>query len=182
MHITLPHTIENGQGEKIIFKEIIKEPDGDKLIIEGFCKPNCGPPMHVHFKQDESLSVRKGRMGYQVFGEEKQFASEGETVFFKRGVAHKFWNAGDDELQMDNWAKPANSLVFFLSSLYQSQLNSGKAQPDRFDGAYLMTRYRREYDMLEIPSFVKKTIIPFTYQLGKLLGKYQKFKDAPTPL
>jgi hypothetical protein len=50
------------------------------------------------------------------------------------------------------------------------------------DAAYLMTRYGSEYDIPEIPKLVKKTIIPFTYFIGRLLGKYKHFKDAPTPL
>jgi len=52
-----PHTIENKFGEKLVFVDRIKEPDGDKLITEGFVKPNAGPPIHVHWKQEESLTV-----------------------------------------------------------------------------------------------------------------------------
>ena len=45
-----------------------------------------------------------------------------------------------------------------------------------------MTRYAGEYDMLDIPRFVKKTIIPLTYQIGRLMGKYAHFANAPKPL
>ena len=82
MEFTLPHTIESGQGEKIIFKEIIKEPDGDKVIIEGYCKPNAGPAMHVHYKQDEAITVGKGKMGCQIFGQEPVYYSPGQTATF----------------------------------------------------------------------------------------------------
>ena len=34
MKTKLPHTIDSGHGEVIIFKEIIHEPDGDKIIFE----------------------------------------------------------------------------------------------------------------------------------------------------
>ena len=37
MKITYPHVIENCIGEKIIFKELIKEPDGDRLLGENLC-------------------------------------------------------------------------------------------------------------------------------------------------
>lgn len=50
MKFTLPHTIESGLDETMIFKEIIKESDGDKVIIEGLCKPKAGPAMHVHLR------------------------------------------------------------------------------------------------------------------------------------
>lgn len=61
MKFTLPHTIESGLGETMVFKEIIKDPDSEKVIIEGRCKPTAGPAMHVHLKQDEALTVVKGK-------------------------------------------------------------------------------------------------------------------------
>jgi hypothetical protein len=42
-----------------------------------------------------------------------------------------------------------------------------------------MKRYASEYDLPEIPKFVKKVIIPATYFVGKLLGKYKHFEGAP---
>ena len=38
--------------------------------------------MHVHYCQDEALTVRTGRIGYQRLGEAPQFAGPGETVVF----------------------------------------------------------------------------------------------------
>lgn len=182
MNYTLPFTIENPVGEKIIFQKIVHEPDGDKLIVNGFCKPNSGPPMHVHFKQDECIHVLKGKMGYQVQGGEKQFAEEGDTILFKRGTPHKFWNASDEELQMENWIKPADNVIFFLSTLYAAFKKQDAKRPDAFDAAYLMMRYGKEYSMTELPLPVRKIIIPATYFIGKLLGKYKKFSQAPLPV
>ena len=59
MEYKLPLTIESGQGEKIIFKEIIKESDGDIVHLEGYCTPNAGPAMHVHYLQDEGFKIVK---------------------------------------------------------------------------------------------------------------------------
>ena len=36
--------------------------------------------------------------------------------------------------------------------------------------------------MLEIPSFVQKLAFPVLLAVGKALGKYEKFKDAPEPI
>jgi quercetin dioxygenase-like cupin family protein len=179
MKITYPHIIENCIGEKLIFKTLQKEPDGDRLIVENFVTPGSGPLMHTHKLQDESLTVIKGRIGYQVLGQPEQYANEGETVLFRRGIAHRFWNAGEDILHCEGWLKPANTIVFFLSSIYAAQNKSGKSQPEQFDGAYLMKRYSTEYDLPEIPGFVKKIVIPLTYYIGSALGKYKHFKDAP---
>jgi quercetin dioxygenase-like cupin family protein len=179
MKIIYPHIIENCLGEKLIFKELKKEPDGDRLLVENYVTPAQGPLMHTHRLQDESLTIVHGKIGYQVQGQPAQFAGEGETVFFKRGVPHRFWNAGQETLHCKGWLKPANTIVFFLSSIYAAQNKSGKAQPDVFDGAYLLTRYSSEYDLPEIPLFIKKIVMPITYYIGKLIGKYKHFKDAP---
>ena len=58
MHYQLPHTIQNCIGETIIFKELVKEPDGDRLLVENYVKPKSGPPMHVHHLQEEALTCR----------------------------------------------------------------------------------------------------------------------------
>lgn len=182
MHYPLPHSIQNPIGETLIFKELVKEPDGDRLIVENFVVPNSGPPMHTHHLQEEALTVVQGRIGYQVQGAEPKYAGIGETVVFKRGVPHRFWNAGDDILHCTGYVKPANTLVFYLSAIYAAQNKSGTAQPETFDGAYLLMRYASEYDMVGIPPFVKKVVIPATYFVGKLLGKYKHFKNAPEPV
>ena len=182
MEVTLPHTIDSGQGEKIIFREIIKEADGDKVVLEGHCSPNAGPVMHVHYKQDESLTVVKGMMGTQILGQEPVYYSVGQNVIFHRNVPHRFWNAGEDELVASGWVKPANSIIFFLSALYAAQQKSGSTRPEAFDAAYLTVRYKGEYGLPELPAFVKNVIMPITYAIGRLLGKYKKFEGAPEPL
>lgn len=182
MEFTLPHTIDSGLGEKIIFKEIIKEPDGDRVIIEGHCDPKSGPTMHVHFKQDEAVTVVKGKMACKIFGQEPVYYSVGQTASFSKNTPHRFWNAGEDELVINGWVKPANSIIFFLTALYESQKKSGSGRPGAFDAAYLMTRYKHEYGLPEVPSFVKSVIMPITYFTGQMLGKYKKFEGAPEPL
>lgn len=177
-----PHTIQNCTGEKLIFLGLEPSQTGDKVLVEGFCEPGAGPLMHTHFKQDEALTVVSGRMGYQLLGEAPQCAEVGQTVLFKRGVPHKFWAAGDQPLHIKGWVAPAHSLVFYLSSLYAAQNKSGSGRPETFDGAYLLTRYASEYDVVGMPLLVKKVILPTTYHLGRLLGKYQHFEHAPEPL
>ena len=182
MNYTYPHTIENSAGEKLVFLGIEKHAEGDKLVIENYVKPGHGPLMHTHFLQDEALTVVTGRIGYQVAGKPEQFAGVGETVLFKRGTPHRFWNAGQEILHCEGWAQPALTLEFFLTSVYAAQMKSGTAEPEKFDGAYLITRYASEYELVGIPKFVRKLIIPITYFVGKLLRKYKHFENAPAPV
>lgn len=178
MSYTLPLTIENKYGERVCFLRM----EGRRLIVEGSVVPKGGPTMHVHWLQDESFTVLSGQIGYQVMGQEPCFGGPGTTILFKRGTPHRFWNAGEDELRLSGWIDPADNMVFFLSTLYDA-MNRGKDhRPELFDGAFLMRRYRREYDVPEIPVFVKKVVMPTVYAIGKVLGKYRKFENAPQPL
>lgn len=182
MKITYPHTIDNGCGETLTFNQVIQEPDGDRVLGEASVTPGSGPPMHVHWLQDECFTVVKGKLGYQVQGSPEQFAGEGESILFKKGVAHRFWNAGEDTMLCKAWVKPAHNFVYFLSSIYAAQQKTGTLRPAMIDAAFLLRRYKSEYDMLDIPVFVKKVIMPVTYFAGKLLGKYRHYKDAPEPV
>jgi hypothetical protein len=51
-----------------------------------------------------------------------------------------------------------------------------------FDAAFLMMRYRSEYAMLELPSFVRRVVIPMLFVVGRVLGKHEKYRDAPEPM
>ena len=175
---TYPHTIENGAGERITFLRRT----GDRLEVENVVAPGSGPPMHVHHQQEEALTVEQGRIGYQRPGEPEQFAEPGETVVFKPGEVHKFWNAGAEDLRCTGYVEPADNLEYFLGAIYESQRNSGGSRPSPFDAAFLTRRYRSEFGMAEIPAPVQRVVFPVVVTVGRLLGKYRKYADAPEPV
>ncbi|GAB4430901.1 MAG: hypothetical protein Kow0031_11900 [Anaerolineae bacterium] len=177
-----PKSIENGAGEILTFEKLVASPEGDYLEVSNEVQPGAGPPMHVHFKQEEALTVVEGRLGYQILGSAPQFANPGETVVFKAGVAHKFWAEGDQILRCSGYVKPAHNMEYFLTEIYKSTKNNGGTKPDDFDAAYLLHKYRSEFDMLEIPGFVKAVLFPVFRLIGRLTGKYRKYEDGPAPV
>jgi hypothetical protein len=46
----------------------------------------------------------------------------------------------------------------------------------------LITRYRSEYAMLAIPAPVQRLLFPLVLFFGRLLGRYDKYKNAPEPI
>jgi quercetin dioxygenase-like cupin family protein len=179
---TYPHQIENGAGERLTFLRLVPGTNGPRLEGENVVAPGAGPPMHVHHLQEEGLTVQKGRIGYQVLGESEQFAGPGETVVFKAGVAHKFWNAGEDDLHCTAYIEPADNLEYFLTEIFDSSKRNGGKRPDLFEAAFLTRRYRTEFAMLDIPAPVQKFVFPVQIAIGSLLGKYNRYKDAPEPV
>ena len=178
----LPHTIDNGAGERLVFSRRARGTRGDRLEGETTVQPGAGPPMHVHHLQDEGFTVLEGRLGYQRAGEEPRFAGPGESVEFKAGEPHQFWNAGDAELRVAGYIEPANNAEYFLTELFDSMRRTGGGRPDLFDVAYLSQRYGREYSVLEIPRLVQRVAFPVLVFLGVALGLFDKYEDAPAPV
>ena len=181
-HSTYPYTIDNGNGELLTFTGVTSGPDGARLGADGVAQPGSGPPMHVRHVQDEAARVVRGKLGYQVLGGEPQFAGPGELVVWPAVTPHKWWNAGSDELQLSGWCSPPDHIEFFLSTLFASTKANGGLRPGLFDAAFLTTRYRSEFALLEMPAVVRHVVIPVAYVVGTLLGKHRKFKDAPPPI
>jgi quercetin dioxygenase-like cupin family protein len=177
----LPYTIENITGERLTFLRRVIKSGVEYLEVENEVQPNAGPPMHVHHRQDESVTIVSGKIGYQRLGEKKQYAGAGETVHFKAGEAHKFWNAGDDLLVGRGYISPADNIIYFLSEIYKSSNENG-GRPGLYDSAFLLNRYKSEFSMLEIPAFVQKILFPIALVFGNMMGKHKKFMNAPAPL
>jgi quercetin dioxygenase-like cupin family protein len=176
-----PHTIENGHGEQLSFYRRVASPARERVEGDNVVKPGAGPPMHCHHFQEEGFTVKQGRLGYQVQGQEPKFAEVGDSVVFPAGVAHRFWNAGDVDLKCSAYICPPDNLEFFLTNIFDAQKRGKDGRPELFDAAFLAHRYRSEYTMHGIPVLVQKIMFPVIVMIGTLLGKYRKFKDAPEP-
>ena len=176
-----PYTIDNGHGEQLTFTGVTSGPEGESAEADGIAQPGAGPPMHVHYLQEEAVRVIHGRVGYQVLGEEAKFAEAGESVVWPAGTAHKWWNAGKTELRMIGWCRPPGNVEFYLTTLFTSAKQNG-GRPALFDAAFLLTRYRSEFAMLDLPVFVRHIVMPVVYAIGRVIGKYEKYKNAPEPL
>jgi quercetin dioxygenase-like cupin family protein len=177
-----PHTIDNGHGERLTFLRRTSTPQGETLEVENSVTPGQGPPMHVHYWQEEALTVTQGRLGYQSKGQAPRFAEVGETVVFRPGDAHCFWNAGETELRCTGYVRPPDNIEYFLGALFAAQKRSRSPRPEPFDAAFLVWHYRSEFGLEAVPVFVRKVVFPVQVAIGHLLGKYRKFADAPEPV
>jgi len=144
--------------------------------------PGSGPPSHALLLQEEGLTVERGTMGWQRVGEPEQLARSGESVTFAPGEVHRFWNAGDDELVGTGYVRPPDNLEYFLTQIFASTRANGGRRPRLFDGAYLMSRYRSEFAMADIPRPVQRLVFPVVVVVGRLLGLHRRFAGAPEPV
>ena len=177
-----PHTIDDGAGERLTFLRRVPGRAGDRLEVENVVAPGAGPLMHVHHHQEEVLTVQKGRIGYHRLGEPPQFAGPGATVAFKPGEAHKFWNAGQDDLVCTGHIEPADNVEYFLGAIFESRRRSGGVRPHLLDVAFIARRYQSEFGLAAIPAAVQRFVFPILVGIGTLLGRYGKYDDAPEPV
>ena len=179
---TEPRTITNFGGEQLTFLGVHEDERGPYVHVRSVVQPGDGPPMHVHHRQDEGLTVEQGTIGYQRQGEEPRTAGVGETVVFRAGEVHRFWNAGEDELVCDGWVGPPDNLEYFLTMMFAAMEANGGKRPRLYDTAFLLTRYRSEFGMTEIPQPVQRLLFPVVLAAGRLLGWHKRFAGAPAPL
>ena len=180
--MTEPRTIENGGGERVTFLGVHEDERGPYVHARIVARPGAGPPMHVHHLQDEGLTVERGTVGYQCAGGPARTAGPGETVVFPAGEVHRFWNAGTEDLECDGWVGPPLNFEWFLTQVFASTKANGGTKPRLYDGAFLLTRYRTEFDLTEIPKPVQRLVFPVVVRLGRLLGWDRRFAGAPEPV
>ncbi len=165
-------------GETLRITKSGAETQGQITEFEGSDEPGIGPPMHVHFLQEEKLKIIKGEMRVKTLSAEFSLR-EGAEYTLPPGEAHQFWNEGKQTLYYSGQVKPSNNYEYFIRHIYQSANEANDDKPGAFDAAFLLTKYKSEMDMLVIPKPVKLILFPVLLAIGKITGKFKKFADAP---
>lgn len=165
-------------GETLTITKSAQETGGTITEFEGSEQPGIGPPMHVHFQQEEKVKIISGKM--RVRTPQKEFSlTEGQEYIFAPGEPHQFWNEGDTPMHYSGHVKPSHNYEYFIRSIYQSSNEANSDKPNPFDAAFLLTKYKSEMDMLVIPKPVKMILFPILLQIGKLTGRFKKYEGAP---
>lgn len=105
-----------------------------------------GAPLHTHHDEDEYSFVLEGRVGVQL-GQDVLQAGPGDLISKPRGLAHAFWNAGDQPARLLELISPAGFEHYFR------ELAPLLAAPDRDQATIgeLVARYHLDIDFATIP-------------------------------
>jgi mannose-6-phosphate isomerase-like protein (cupin superfamily) len=80
-------------GDELQVKISSRDTNGAFAVIEDNTPPQGGPPLHVHFAQDEWWYILEGDFLFQV-DRQRFHAGPGDTVFAAKGTHHTFKNVG----------------------------------------------------------------------------------------
>ena len=122
------------------------------------------------FQREEGI-VKAGTLGAQV-GTEKIIVPTGGTAVLPAGVVHKWWNAGDDLLELGGRVIPANDLDRYLQAIFAVLNASPSGRPSIFYIAHVLWRHRHTQSVQVPPPFIQRMVFPLVLFVGRILGKY----------
>ena len=166
--------LENRHTGEVLLMRRVRDAQGQIILaLDGTLPPGTdGPPLHVHFHEDEKGIVKAGTLGAQV-GPEKIVVPTGGSVILRKGVLHRWWNAGDDLLEFSGHAVPAVDLDRYLQAVFAVLNASSNSRPPIFYLAHVLWRHRDTQLIAVPPPPIQKIVFPVLLFIGRILGKYR---------
>jgi quercetin dioxygenase-like cupin family protein len=179
-------TIENPvTGERITFHQTAADTQGEAVVIECTVQPDgFVAAAHVHPYQTERFNVIDGTLGLKV-GKEKQTLSRGEVAIVEAGTAHKFWNAGEDEVRFVCEVRPAlefESLLETMFTLAADGKTNRKGMPNPLRLAVIARAHFDTVRLPKPPAWLQRAGLALGAPLGRLVGYGATYEpQAGTP-
>jgi len=127
-----PHTMG---FSSLAFKVLTADTGGNLFVIEHSHLVPGGPPLHMHFYQDEWFYVMDGEVAFQVGGKRAQL-KPGESVLGPRRVPHAFSSVAPQSRMLIAFTPAGMMEKFFLD---------GAANPRLALTADFMNRYEMRW-------------------------------------
>ena len=159
-------------GERLSIRRVKR---GDEVCLElrGSLPPHRdGPPMHIHFAEDEEGSIDSGVLSFVIDGR-LMTAGPGESISIPRGVAHRWWNEGDQPLEFHGVARHAVDLDRYLQAVFEVMNAGTNGRPPLFYMAHVQLRHRRTQAALILPRPLQAALFRVLVVVGTLLGRYR---------
>jgi mannose-6-phosphate isomerase-like protein (cupin superfamily) len=159
-------------GEVLALRRRVR--DGEVILeLQGTLPPHRnGPPLHVHYLEDEEVCVTSGRLSVDVGGRRVE-ASPGEVVRLPRGVPHRWWNAADQPLALEGTAHPVADLDRYLQAICEVMNAGPPNRPPLFYLAHVALRHRRTQAALIMPQVLQAMLFRVVVAIGTITGRYR---------
>jgi quercetin dioxygenase-like cupin family protein len=172
-------------GERGVVRVGTEESGGELLVAELFISPGGAVAgEHVHPVIEEHFTVLGGRVGFRVDGRE-MIAPVGERFHVAPGVAHDWWNAGDEEAHVIVEISPAARFEEAIRNSF-GLARDGKTNAKGMPGLLQLVLFAREFeDVLHFtkpPRIVQKLLFGVLAPVAKLAGyrgSYPKYVNEP---
>jgi len=178
-------TIENPvTGERITFLAASADTGGEAVVIETVVQPDGFVAAgHVHPFQSERFAVAAGTLGLKV-GRNEITLRPGEVATVEAGTAHRFWNAGEEQVRFVCEVRPAlqfESLLETMFALATDGKTSRKGMPSPLRLAVIA---KAHFDTVRLPfppAWIQRTALAMGAPVGRVFGYQPTYPSDPGP-
>ncbi|ABX07658.1 Cupin 2 conserved barrel domain protein (plasmid) [Herpetosiphon aurantiacus DSM 785] len=139
---------------------------------------------HIHPNMLESFTVLRGRVGFRIDGKES-IVELGAKMTVPIGVAHDWWNVGDEEAHVLVEVYPAARFEEAITDLFGLARNgktNTNGMPKLLQGALFAREYKDVLYFTKPPLWVQNILFAVLAPIAKLLGyqgSYPEYRTQP---
>jgi quercetin dioxygenase-like cupin family protein len=135
------------------------------------------PSSHSHPEQEETFTVREGRMRFRV-GRRRVVALPGDTVRIPPGTVHHFANAGPGPARVAVETSPALGMADLLATaaaMAREQQAAARLLPRPADLALFMRDFEHEVSAPYLPSVLVRLVTGAVAWLARRRGRDARY-------
>ncbi len=160
-------------GERVVVRLGTEETRGELLVVEAFVKPGGAVTgEHVHPIIEEYFTVVSGRVGFRLDGRES-IAEPGQRLHVPAGMAHDWWNAGEEEAHIVVEISPAGRFEVMIANLFglaRDGKTNAKGMPNLLQAALFAREFEDVLYFTRPPRAVQKVLFGILAPVARLLG------------
>lgn len=167
--------------ERMTFLKTASQTSGEYVLIELRAAPGAVvAAAHVHPHQTETFEVLSGTLGAKIGRKTVEARAEGVVVVGPR-VAHKWWNAGEDELVFRVEVRPAlqfEQLIETMFGLAADGKTSKQGMPNPLRLAVIANHHFEDVQLPVVPRWMQKAALALGAPIGRSLGFQPHYAPA----
>jgi quercetin dioxygenase-like cupin family protein len=123
------------------------------------------PPVHYHPEQEETFTIKKGALNFNVDGKWR-VVEAGSQMVIPVAANHTVKNARSDEEAVVTWiVRPALRTEELFTILYNF-----RKRPNLLSMAVILREYRNEFVLTKPPRVVQSCVFGLLAPIGRALG------------
>lgn len=172
-------------GERAVVIVGTEETDGERLVADLYIRPGGAVVgEHVHPIISETFTVVSGRIGFRIAGSEDVVGPDAK-LHVPPGVAHDWWNAGEEEARVTVDVSPAARFELVIANLFglaRDGKTNEKGMPNLLQAAVFAREFEDVLYFTSPPRAVQKVLFGALAPLARVIGyrgSYPKYLEWP---
>jgi quercetin dioxygenase-like cupin family protein len=168
-------------GERIIIVTGTEDNAEGNLVADLYISPGGAVAgEHVHPNIEERFTVLSGKVGFRINGVE-QIASLNTELVVTPGIAHDWWNAGDEEAYVRVDIRPGIRFELMAQNLFglaNDDKTNAKGMPNPLQLAIFGKEFQDVLYFTSPPRWVQKLMFAIVAPIARLVGyqgSYSKY-------